>query len=233
MSKKLLLLQPANVGSLIPRRSHYLRYLFLVIGLAVVLVGAADLFSRAAAVTLGDAAGVAAFAPAVAIQNPSVLDSFAHSPATTTPFTPARLVIGAIGVDAVVEQVGKKADGTMATPAKFGEVAWYAPGSRPGAPGSAVFAGHVNNALTKSGVFEHLSELKVGDTVVVADASGKKLSYFVSKVESYSSEQAPAAAIFTTEGPSQLVLITCDGDWLPNVHSFSNRFVVYTRLSPQ
>ncbi len=235
MSKKLLLLQPAKLGVLVSQRSrtHYLRYLLLAVGIFVVLVGAADLLSRAARATLGSGANTVVFAPAIAVVNPSVLDSFAHSPATTTPLVPARLVIPALGIDAAVELVGKKADGTMATPTTFGGVAWYSPGSRPGAPGNAVIAGHVNNALTKSGVFEHLSELGVGEAVVVSDASGKSLTYFITKIEQYPVDEAPVASIFTTSGPSQLVLITCDGEWVASEHSFNKRFVVYARLSPQ
>ncbi|MDO8518079.1 MAG: class F sortase [bacterium] len=214
-------------------RADYLRFAMLAVGVLVLVVGAADLLSRAARSVLGEGAATAAFAPAIAIVNPSVLDSFSHSPATTTPLTPVILTIPAIGVKAAVEHVGKKSDGTMQSPKKFGDVAWYMLGSAPGAAGNAIIAGHVNNALTKAGVFEHLSNLKVGDTVVVSDALGNKLTYFVSKLETYPATDAPAASIFTGEGPSQLVLITCDGDWIASAHSFSKRFVVYARLSAQ
>lgn len=214
-------------------RADYLRFTVLAVGVLVIVVGAADLLSRTARSVLGGGAATVAFAPAIAIINPSVLDSFSHSPATTTPITPATLTIPAIGVKAAVEHVGKKADGTMQTPTKFGDVAWYSLGAKPGAEGNAVIAGHVNNALTKTGVFEHLSNLKIGDTVVVSDASGKELTYFVSKLATYPATDAPAKSIFSGEGPSQLVLITCGGDWLPTVRSFSKRFVVYARLSPQ
>ena len=198
----------------------------------VLLVGGADLLSRAAHSTFGGDAATVAFAPAIAITNPSVLDSFSRSPASTTPLVPARLSIPTIGVNAAVEAVGKKADGAMQTPTKFDDVAWYSLGSKPGDPGNAIMAGHVNNALTKNGVFEHLSSLKVGDTVAVADVSGNTLHYFVSKIDEYPATDAPVASIFTGEGPSQLVLITCDGDWIASTHSFSKRFVVYARLSP-
>ena len=216
-------------------RTHadYFRFVILAVGVGVTLVGAADILSRVARATLGEQATNAAFAPAVAILNPSVLDLFSRSPATTTPITPATLTVPAIGVTAAVEQVGKRADGTMQAPTKFGDVAWYSLGAKPGEAGNAVIAGHVNNALTKTGVFEHLSNLKVGDAIVVSDVSGKTLTYFVIKLETYPASDAPAASIFTGEGPSQLVLITCDGEWVASAHSFSKRFVVYARLSPQ
>lgn len=233
MLEKHLLLQPAKSGVLAARRTRagYLRFVMVAAGILVTLIGAADLLSRAAGVVLGKDAAVAAFAPAITATNPSALDSFSRSPASATPITPAVLTIPALGVTAAVERVGKKADGTMAAPTTFGDVAWYALGARPGETGNAVIAGHVNNALTSAGVFEHLSDIKIGDTVTVADASGKTLDYFVAKIDEYAADQAPAATVFATEGPSQLVLITCDGDWVASAHSFSKRLVVYARLS--
>ena len=118
----------------------------------------------------------------------------------------------------------------MATPHDFSSVGWYSLGVHPGGAGNAVMAGHVNNALTKAGVFEHLSDMHVGDTVRIADAQGKTLTYVVTETASYATTDAPVADIFATGGPSQLVLITCDGDWDGAAHSFTKRFVVYARL---
>ncbi|MEK7108929.1 MAG: class F sortase [Patescibacteria group bacterium] len=183
------------------------------VGVAVALIGAADLTTRAAHAVLGDSAGAVAFGPAI-----SLVDS--------SPLIPARLRIPAIGVDAAVESVGTKADGTMGAPAKFGEVAWYAPGAKPGAAGNAVFAGHVDNALTTAGVFEHLSSLKPGDYVTVADAAGKTLIYRVTSSRSYPANEAPVAQIFATSGPQGLVLITCIGEWVTSERQFDQRLVV-------
>jgi LPXTG-site transpeptidase (sortase) family protein len=118
----------------------------------------------------------------------------------------------------------------MATPGSFATVGWYKLGSRPGQAGNAVLAGHVNNALTKSGVFEHLSDLKVGDSIAIADTSGKTLTYVVTETDQYKTTEAPAASIFSGAGPTQLVLITCDGAWDAAAHSYDKRFVVYARL---
>ena len=98
-------------------------------------------------------------------------------------------------------------------------------GAKPGAQGSAVFAGHVNNALLKSGVFERLSQIKNGDYITVEDSAGKALVYKVSSVEEYQPD-APTDALFATTGPSRLVLITCDGEWVPSARSYDKRLVV-------
>jgi LPXTG-site transpeptidase (sortase) family protein len=220
MPEKQLLLSPAKSGVLVGGRGALVRLVALCVGVAVILVGAADLASRTAHRVFGDAAGMAAFAPAVAVLDPSVLNTAAGT------LVPARLRIPAIGVNAPVEQVTQKADGTMGTPTKFGDVAWYAPGQKPGAPGSAVFAGHVDNALTTAGIFEHLDQLKTGDYVSVEDSTGKTLVYRVASSKSYPANQAPLADIFATSGPQKLVLITCAGDWVTSEHQFDQRLVV-------
>jgi LPXTG-site transpeptidase (sortase) family protein len=141
-----------------------------------------------------------------------------------------RLKVPSLGVDASVEQVGKKADGSMGTPSAFGNVAWYSPGSKPGAAGNAVFAGHVNNALTKAGVFSHLSQIKQGARIEVWGKDGRSLDFEVVSIEQYPAETAPAEAVFSTEGSPQIILITCEGDWDAAAHSFDKRLVVVGRL---
>jgi LPXTG-site transpeptidase (sortase) family protein len=195
----------------------------------VVLVGAADVASRVASATFGDSAGQVLFAPAAAIGDPSVLDSVKgtqNSASSTQAFVPTRLKVPSLGVDASVEAVSNKDDGSMQTPKNFSDVGWYQPGSKPGEAGNAVFAGHVNNALTKSGVFEHLSQVHIGDYVTVEDGSGHSLVYKVMAIDQYPWNEAPAQSIFATTGPSQLILITCDGEWLKSERTYDKRLVV-------
>lgn len=224
MPKKLLLLPSAKTAVLVrtpgPRYAHYVRLAAIGVGVVCVLAGAADLTSRLARAVGGPDVALTAFGPAAALQNPGAF-------ATSSPgvVTPARLKIPSLGVNAAVEAVGQKADGTMGTPQDFDNVAWYAPGAKPGAPGSAVFAGHVNNALMKAGVFENLSKIKKGDYVTVEDSSGRSKVYRVSSVEEYAAN-APTETLFATSGPSRVVLITCDGDWVPSARTFDKRLVV-------
>lgn len=199
------------------------------IGLFVVLFGAADISARIAHAAFGNNASLYAFGPAIALVNNPVAAPAAL--ASTTALIPVRLLIPSIGVNAKVEQVGKKADGSMGTPSTFGDVAWYAPGQAPGEPGNAVIDGHVDNALTTAGVFMHLSQIALGDTIEVLNASGTPMSFTVNNIEEYPVNSAPAASIFATTGPSQLVLITCDGTWVPSAKSFDQRLVVFASLN--
>ena len=214
MQENHLLLQSAKSGVLVvsahERRAYYLRLAVVAVGVLCVLVGAADATSRLVN-NMGPDAAFLAFAPAAAINN--------------FPIVPARLKIPSLGVNAKVESVGIKDDGAMATPSNFDNVAWYSLGAKPGAQGSAVIAGHVNNALLKSGVFERLSQIKNGDYITVEDSAGKALVYKVSSVEEYQPD-APTDALFAATGPSRLVLITCDGEWVPSARSYDKRLVV-------
>ena len=221
MQESHLLLQSAKSGVLVvsarERRAHYLRLAATAVGMVCVLAGAADVTARLVN-NLGPDAAFLAFAPAATITPPAQSDNNLF-------IIPARLKIPSLGVNAKVESVGVKADGTMATPSNFDNVAWYSLGAKPGGQGSAVFAGHVNNALLRSGVFERLSQIKTGDYVTVEDSTGKVLVYRVTSMEVYQSD-APTGALFAATGASRLVLITCDGDWVPSARSYDKRLVV-------
>jgi len=224
MQEKPLLLPAANTG--LPfagsSREYYIRLAALIVGALMVLIGAADLMTRVAHAVLGNDAAAQIFAPA-----PASAEVISAASSTPGALLPARLKIPSIGVNAPVEQVGVKDDGSMGTPTTFGDVGWYLPGAKPGSgKGSAVFAGHVDNALTTAGVFEHLSQVKVGDYVVVEDAGGKSLIYRVVSSQSYASNEAPLNKIFATDGAPQLVLITCIGNWVTSQKQFDQRLVV-------
>lgn len=206
-----------------PRRDTWLRYAALAVGACVVLVGLADVTSRLARVVLGDNALFEAFAP-VAARYSNVESSSA--PESQDGLLPERLRIPALGIDAKVEQVGRTATGAMATPTNVMQVGFWAEGQKPGQEGNAVFAGHVNNGLTTAGVFANLSQIQVGDYVTVSDEAGRTQVYRVSDTRVYNPDEAPLEEIFARSGPSQLVLITCEGEWIPHARQYDQRLVV-------
>ncbi len=213
LSPSFLARQPRLVTAL------YVRVMLAVFGSVVVLYGAYDLYSKIKF--------AAEFATIQTVPPSSATTSFR---ATAPRLMPARLVIPTIGVNAAVEVVGTNDSGAMATPQKFSDVTWYKLGAAPGEAGNAVFAGHVNNALTKAGVFEHLFDLTQGDRISIVETSGYTLTYAVVDVADYTEDDAPLATIFSKDGPSGLVLITCAGDWDPHARSYNKRLVIYTRL---
>jgi len=198
------------------------------------LIGAFDVFGRVAhpgpflsAVDFSGRVGFAAGPSFVGLpQNPLAVSA----PAASEAIVPARLSIPSIGVDATVQNVGVNAEGAMQAPSGLSAVGWFRYGSRPGAQGNAVFDGHVNNALSSAGVFERLGQISLGDRVVVSDASGRTLTFVVRSEQLYPADNAPLERIFSTTGPPQLVLITCDGAWDSSTRTYTKRLVVIASL---
>lgn len=143
---------------------------------------------------------------------------------------PERLVIPSIGVDAFVQDVGITAAGNMATPSNFSDVGWYRYGPAPGERGSAVIAGHVDNALGLAGVFKHLERIEPGDEVIVRTENGVEHRFEVTSVRSYPHDDVPTDILFNPNGARRLNLVTCDGDWLQGSRTYDRRLVVFTKL---
>lgn len=150
-------------------------------------------------------------------------------PADIPAINPVELQIPAIGVDANVQDVGLTADGDMDIPSNFTDVAWFAPGYQPGAAGNAVFDGHVSST-DAAAVFFNVQDLVAGNLINVTGDAGTVLTFQVDDVESYPLDSAPVDTIFGNTGWPQVVLITCGGDWHPDVHLFDHRTVVYAPL---
>ena len=159
--------------------------------------------------------------PAVVTATPAV-DSTADD-------YPVRLVVPTLAIDAAVQRVGITKKGSMGVPSNFTDVAWYRDGVTPGQYGSAVIDGHVDNGLGLSGVFKHLPDLAVGDSVYVVTVTGKRLHFVVDAVKVYSYEDVPAD-VFAQSDVSRLNLITCEGKWVPKDRTYDHRLVVFTSL---
>lgn len=144
---------------------------------------------------------------------------------------PERIRIPRLGIDAMVQHVGVNAGGNMAVPSNYTDTGWYKYGPAPGESGSAVIAGHVNNGLGLSGVFEHLSDLDVGDDIFVTRADGKEVHFVVAGTRAYPYDDAPAEVIFNPAGTPRLNLITCEGKWISETKTYDQRLVVFTKLA--
>lgn len=146
--------------------------------------------------------------------------------------TPDKVIIPAINVEASIEQVGLLDSGEMAAPSTEDGVAWYERGAKPGAKGNAVLAGHVDS---KSGpaIFYNLKNLKNGDEVHVTDERGTKLTFIVTKLQSYPRSEAPLNDIFGYSDGRDLNLITCTGTFDRAEGTHEERLVVYTELKEE
>ncbi len=153
-----------------------------------------------------------------------------NAASSTAPALPLRLLIPHIGVDAAVQHVGIGKTGNMAVPNNFTDVGWYRYGPIPGEAGSAVIDGHVDNGFGLPGVFKHLSQVVVGDDIYVETQDGGRLHFTVTDIEAYPHDAAPTGLIFSRNGPARLVLITCEGTWVPGEKTYDHRLVIFAML---
>ena len=149
--------------------------------------------------------------------------------ATSSVGLPARLLIPQLHIDANIQSVGHTKSGNMGAPSNFTDVAWFREGPRPGALGSAVIAGHLDNALALSGVFKKLGQLVVGDAIVVRTEGGAEIHFRVVGIQEYPYDKVPTDMLFNKKGGEYLNLITCAGSWLQKYKTYDHRLVVYTQ----
>lgn len=152
---------------------------------------------------------------------------------TTLGGLPHRLNIPSLKIDAVIETVGRTPEGAMESPSNFRDVAWYKNGAQPGQVGSAVIAGHLDNAFGIPGVFKNLKTLTVGGYVYVENTSGEEIRFRVLRVATYPYDEVPTRELFDRGGGVYLNLITCAGAWLWKDKTYDQRFIVYTEYAPE
>jgi sortase (surface protein transpeptidase) len=142
---------------------------------------------------------------------------------------PASIEIPALDVNTEIEKVGRLENGQMGVPKGFDTVGWFGEGAKPGAPGNAVMAGHVDSK-TGPAIFYKLEDLDKGDEVIVKNKDGKTLTFVVTGKEKYDRKTAPVDKIFDYSYGSKLNLITCTGNFNQDEGTHEERLVVYTEL---
>jgi sortase (surface protein transpeptidase) len=116
-----------------------------------------------------------------------------------------------LGIDAPIIAAGVAADGRVQVPPDVGTVGWYRFGPAPGATGSAVLVGHVDDQTQGAGVLARIGDLEPGDLIDVVGDDGKTRRFSVVAREQWPKEQTPMARLFDRGGQPRLVLITCGG----------------------
>lgn len=138
---------------------------------------------------------------------------------------PARLRIGAIGVDAPILAVGV-AGGTTEVPADVDDVGWYRYGGRPGGAGSTLLLAHVSSGTQGPGAFFRLRDLMPGDDVRVEMRDGSSSAFRVIARRMYAKEALPDR-LFRPTGPAMLALVTCGGPFSEVTGRYEDNIVVY------
>ncbi|MFJ6798775.1 class F sortase [Streptomyces sp. NPDC091268] len=144
---------------------------------------------------------------------------------------PTRIRIPAIRVDAPLTGLGLERDGSLQVPPPHrGDLAgWYREGTTPGATGTAVIAGHVDNA-TGPAVFYHLGALRRGAAIEVPRADGRTAVFTVHAVEVYDAKAFPDARVYGPSARAELRVITCGGGFSPR-GGYQGNVVVFAHLT--
>ena len=138
---------------------------------------------------------------------------------------PVGLRIDDIFVDDPVRAVGLEDDGQLEVPG-VDEVGWYRYGAAPGYAGATVLAAHVTwNG--EYGPFLNLGDLEPGDQVTVDLEDGSERVYEVIERTMYDKDGLPRERIWRNTGDETLVLITCGGDFNPDINRYQQNIVVY------
>ncbi|MGW3625661.1 class F sortase [Streptomyces sp. NPDC000880] len=151
---------------------------------------------------------------------PSAAEAFAAGPHQHTdaaadplpPSPPVRLRIPAIRVDAPVTRLGLDSKGSLEVPpaADRNLAGWYRDGTSPGAKGTAIVAGHVDNAKGPS-VFYSLGALKKGHRIEVTRQDGRTAVFTIDAIEVYGAAAFPDEKVYGSRGRAELRVITCGG----------------------
>jgi sortase (surface protein transpeptidase) len=142
---------------------------------------------------------------------------------------PARIEVPAIDVDAELVPLGLRDDGAMEVPEE-GLAGWYQPGPRPGAPGPAVIAAHVDGDSGPD-VFFRLRELRAGDGIAVTDRKGTPHRFVVVDIEQTPKDALPVERIWSDDEGAVLRLITCGGDFDHSSGHYRDNVIVYAEAA--
>jgi sortase (surface protein transpeptidase) len=146
---------------------------------------------------------------------------------TATP-DPVRIEIPRIGVSSDLVRLGRAANGTVEVPPPP-VAGWYAPGTRPGDPGSAVILGHVDSDNAPA-VFYRLRELRHGDEVLIRRADGSTLRFVVQRTQQYPKARFPTDDVYYPTLSPELRLVTCGGQFDANWGHYKSNVIVFARM---
>ncbi|MFF4248322.1 class F sortase [Streptomyces sp. NPDC001822] len=147
------------------------------------------------------------------------------------PSAPVRIRVPDIGVDAPMTGLRLGADGSLdAPPAERRNLAgWYEDGTPPGAKGTAIVAGHVDNADGPS-VFYGLGSLKKGARIEIDRGDHRTAVFSVDAVEVYDNDRFPDERVYGATAHASLRLITCGGGFTRETGYLGN-VVAYAHLT--
>ncbi|GGR18634.1 hypothetical protein GCM10010251_38430 [Streptomyces aurantiogriseus] len=134
-------------------------------------------------------------------------------------------------MDAPLMGLGLTETGSLDVPPPEREnlAGWYEAGTTPGETGTAIVAGHVDNADGPA-VFYDLGALKRGATIEVDRRDGTVAVFTVDTVETYEARNFPDAKVYGAAERPELRVITCGGGY-SRATGYQGNIVVFAHLT--
>ncbi|MDX3570824.1 class F sortase [Streptomyces sp. ID05-47C] len=147
------------------------------------------------------------------------------------PSPPDRIRIPSIRVDAPLTGLGLTPSGSLDVPpaARKNLAGWYESGATPGETGTAIVAGHVDNADGPA-VFYDLGAMRRGATIEVDRRDGGVAVFTVDAVEVYDAHAFPDKKVYGAAARPELRVITCGGGY-SRATGYRGNVVVFAHLT--
>jgi hypothetical protein len=203
----------------------------LIVGLVMMAAGA---FIVAHALSAGPK-----LPPAAAQDIPSTVGTrvpFAPDPASVAAplraATPMTIVIPAIGVNAPATHLDLNTDGTVQVPPldNHNLAGWYDRSVTPGAKGTSVILGHVDDYAGPS-VFYNIKNLRTGEAIDIVRADGTTAVFAVDGVQKAAKTDFPTGDVYGNVPYPALRLVTCGGPFDAKTGEYLDSIVVYAHLA--
>ncbi|MFF9091974.1 class F sortase [Streptomyces sp. NPDC014776] len=147
------------------------------------------------------------------------------------PSPPDRIRIPSIRVNAPLMGLALTSAGSLDVPPadRKNLAGWYEAGTTPGERGTAIVAGHVDNADGPA-VFYDLGALKRGAAIEVDRRDGSTATFTVDAVEVYRAEDFPDQKVYGAAPRPELRVITCGGGY-SRTTGYQGNVVVFAHLT--
>jgi hypothetical protein len=144
---------------------------------------------------------------------------------------PMRIRIPKVSIDAPLMNVGLDKQKTIeAPPPQYKDLAaWYKGSASPGAKGTAIILGHVDNESGPA-VFYGLGALKKGARIEVSRADGTTAIFTIYGIEVFAKKDFPAKRVYGETARPELRVITCGGTYT-KAGGYSGNVVVFARMT--
>jgi len=147
------------------------------------------------------------------------------------PGWPKQVVIPSIGVNAPVESLALNRPQDTHAPYRWGDVAWYDLGPKPGQPGFAQIYGHVDSTCCPA-VFYLLKNLHPGDIIDVRYRDGRIVRFSVKWQAVYWNNQLPTKWMYQNTKQRGILLITCTGVFHFDGSGYDHKRMVFATAVP-